>query len=249
MPRDLVNTFINSKLHPIRPTVLIYNCTWVCDAKCEMCNNWKCGDRKSDMTLAQLEPAMAHPFWGAVENLNISGGEPTTRNDLPEMVRAVPPPSAPPAQDRDQHHRADAGARHPDADAGSSSSAPSKGVLISIRVSLDGIGDIHDQVRHGQERLRQGVQDDRGDAGAGGEARRTSQFGIAATHLRDQHAGRREHPRLGAHQEPRRRVQHAAVHRRDAAQQGARGEDRRSASAKKSSCGSSSSTACRRNRC
>ena len=86
VPRDLANTLVISKLKPIRPTVLIYNCTWVCDAQCEMCNNWKHGDRKSDMTLAQLEPAMAHPFWGAVENLNISGGEPTTRNDLPEMV-------------------------------------------------------------------------------------------------------------------------------------------------------------------
>ena len=51
-----------------------------------MCNNWKRGDRKSDMTLDQLDRAMDHPFWGAVENLNISGGEPTTRNDLPEMV-------------------------------------------------------------------------------------------------------------------------------------------------------------------
>ena len=86
VPRDLANTLIVSKIHPIRPTVLIYNCTWVCDARCEMCNNWKHGDRKSDMTLEQLEPAMNHPFWGAIENLNISGGEPTTRNDLPEMV-------------------------------------------------------------------------------------------------------------------------------------------------------------------
>src|SRR4051812_23085358 len=86
VPRDLANTLIVSKLKPIRPTVLIYNCTWVCDAQCEMCNNWKHGERKRDMTLAQLEPAMQHPFWGAIENLNISGGEPTTRNDLPEMV-------------------------------------------------------------------------------------------------------------------------------------------------------------------
>ena len=68
VPRDLVNTFINAKVHPIRPTVLIYNCTWVCDAKCTMCNNWKWGNRKEDMTLEQLEPAMAHPFWSAVEN-------------------------------------------------------------------------------------------------------------------------------------------------------------------------------------
>src|SRR5215216_435445 len=147
MPRDLANTLVVSKLKPIRPTVLIYNCTWVCDAKCEMCNNWKHGDRKSDMTLAQLEPAMQHPFWGAVENLNISGGEPTTRNDLPEMVemfqRHLPrlrkvginttgltPHRAIPMLTRIVEFCAE------------------HDLLISARVSLDGIGDIHNQVRN-----------------------------------------------------------------------------------------------------
>ncbi|HTL46130.1 MAG TPA: radical SAM protein [Vicinamibacterales bacterium] len=146
VPRDLVNTFISAKVHPIRPTVLIYNCTWVCDARCTMCNNWKWGDRKSDMTLEQLEPVMQSPFWGAVENLNISGGEPTTRNDLPEMVelfhRHLPrlrkiginttgltPKRAIPMLTRIVEFCA------------------SKGLLISIRVSLDGIGDVHNQVR------------------------------------------------------------------------------------------------------
>ena len=146
VPRDLVNTFINAKVAPIRPTVLIYNCTWVCDAKCTMCHNWKFGDRKSDMTLEQLEPVMAKPFWGAVENLNISGGEPTTRNDLPEMVelfhRHLPrlrkiginttgltPHRAIPMLTRIVDFCA------------------TQGILISIRVSLDGIGDIHNQVR------------------------------------------------------------------------------------------------------
>src|SRR5687767_3566198 len=147
VPRDLINTFVNAKIHPIRPTVLIYNCTWVCDARCTMCNNWKWGDRKSDMTLAQLEPVMADPFWGAVENLNISGGEPTTRNDLPEMVemfhRHLPrmrkiginttgltPHRAIPMLTRIVEFCA------------------AKDLLVSIRVSLDGIGNIHDQVRH-----------------------------------------------------------------------------------------------------
>jgi MoaA/NifB/PqqE/SkfB family radical SAM enzyme len=146
VPRDLVNTFISAKIHPIRPTVLIYNCTWVCDAKCTMCSNWKWGDRKSDMTLEQLEPVFANPFWGAVENLNISGGEPTTRNDLPEMVemfhRHLPrmrkiginttgltPKRAIPMLTRIVEFCA------------------ANGILISIRVSLDGIGDVHDQVR------------------------------------------------------------------------------------------------------
>ncbi len=147
VPRDLVNTFIAENIKPIRPTVLIYNCTWVCDARCEMCSNWKHGDRKSDLTLAQIEPVFTHPFWGAVENLNISGGEPTTRNDLPEMVemfhRRLPrmrkvginttgltPNRAIPMLTRIVEFCAD------------------KGLPISIRVSLDGIGDIHNQVRN-----------------------------------------------------------------------------------------------------
>jgi MoaA/NifB/PqqE/SkfB family radical SAM enzyme len=147
VPRDLANTVIANALHPIRPTVLIFNCTFVCDARCEMCHNWKHGDRKTDMTLDQLDRVMDHRFWGAVENLNISGGEPTTRNDLPEMVelfaRRLPrlrkvginttgltPHRAIPQLTRIVEFCA------------------GRGLLFSARVSLDGIGDIHDQVRN-----------------------------------------------------------------------------------------------------
>src|SRR6202008_2626697 len=149
VPRDLANTLVMSRLQPIPPTVLIYNCTWGCDAHCEMCNTWKHGDRKADMTLAQLEPALAHPFWGAVENLNISGGEPTTRTALPELVamfeRHLPrlrkiginttgltPHRAIPMLTKIVEF------------------CGSKDLLLSVAVSLDGIGDIHDQVRHVQ---------------------------------------------------------------------------------------------------
>jgi len=111
-----------------------------------MCNNWKGGDRKSDMTLAQLEPVMDSPFWGAVENLNISGGEPTTRLDLPEMVELF--------------HRRLPRLRKIGINTTGLSPARAistltkivkfcaeKQLLISIRVSLDGIGDIHNEVR------------------------------------------------------------------------------------------------------
>ena len=179
VPRDLAQTLVASKLGPVRPTVLIYNCTWVCDARCEMCNNWKHGDRKSDMTLAQLEPAMSHPFWGAIENLNISGGEPTTRNDLPEMVemfqRHLPrmrkiginttgltPHRAIPMLTRIVKFCAD------------------HDLLVSVRVSLDGIGDIHDQVRHvkrGFDKACETIE----AMQALSEAYANFQFGIAAT--------------------------------------------------------------------
>jgi len=179
VPRDLVNTFISSKVAPIRPTVLIYNCTWVCDARCTMCSNWKWGDRKSDMTLPQLEPVMDTPFWGAVENLNISGGEPTTRNDLPEMVelfaRHLPrlrkiginttgltPHRAIPMLTRIVEFCA------------------AQNLLISIRVSLDGIGDVHNQVRdvkRGFDKACETIEAMQRLA----ERHENFQFGIAAT--------------------------------------------------------------------
>jgi sulfatase maturation enzyme AslB (radical SAM superfamily) len=147
-PRDLVNAYV-ARFKPIHPTVIIFHCTFVCDARCEMCSNWQRGDRKSDMTLEQLEPALTHRFWSNVENLNISGGEPTTRNDLPEMVemfhRHLPrlrkiginttgltPHRAIPMLTRIIEFCA------------------GHDLLLSVRVSLDGIGDIHDQVRHVQ---------------------------------------------------------------------------------------------------
>src|SRR6476619_264857 len=179
VPRDLVNTLVVSKLQPIRPTVLIYNCTWVCDARCEMCHNWKHGDRKSDMTLEQLAPVLAPPCWGDVENLNISGGEPTTRNDLPEMVemfhRHLPrlrkiginttgltPHRAIPMLTRIVEFCA------------------SKGILVSVRVSLDGIGDIHDQVRHVKRGFDKACETITAMQ-ALSEEYANSQFGIAAT--------------------------------------------------------------------
>jgi MoaA/NifB/PqqE/SkfB family radical SAM enzyme len=179
VPRDLANTLVASRLGPIRPTVLIYNCTFVCDARCEMCHNWKHGDRKSDLTLDQLDRAMAHDFWGAIENLNISGGEPTTRNDLPEMVelfhRRLPrlrkiginttgltPHRAIPQLARIVEYCA----QH--------------NLLFSARVSLDGIGDIHDQVRHVQRGFDKATETIAAMQ-ALAERHATFQFGIAAT--------------------------------------------------------------------
>lgn len=178
VPRDLVNSAL-STVRPIRPTVLIYNCTFVCDARCEMCNNWKRGNRKADLTLEQLDRVMDHQFWQAIENLNISGGEPTTRNDLPEMiemfVRRLPrlrkvginttgltPHRAIPMLTRIVRHCAE------------------RDILFSARVSIDGVGETHNQVR----RVKRGF-DKAGETIAAMQALSAEvpqfQFGIAAT--------------------------------------------------------------------
>jgi MoaA/NifB/PqqE/SkfB family radical SAM enzyme len=144
-PRDLVNAYI-AQVTPIHPTVLIFHCTFVCDARCEMCHNWKRGDRKADLSLEQIEQAFSSPLWKKIENANISGGEPTTRNDLVDVCRVMldkfprlrkfglnttglTPHRAIPMLTKivELCHE--------------------RGVIFSTRVSIDGVGDMHNEVR------------------------------------------------------------------------------------------------------
>src|SRR4026207_289252 len=97
-PRDLVNAYV-ATYKPIHPTVLIFHCTFVCDARCEMCSNWQRGDRKTDMSLEDIDRVFSSTLWKHIEIANLSGGEPTTRNDMVEISRVMldrlpPPPNA-----------------------------------------------------------------------------------------------------------------------------------------------------------
>jgi MoaA/NifB/PqqE/SkfB family radical SAM enzyme len=145
-PRDLVNSYL-ATLRPIHPTVLIFNCTWVCDARCEMCSNWKRGDRKLDMTFAQIEKCFQSDFWKHIEIANVSGGEPTTRNDLVEICEVMldrfprlrkfginttglTPKRAIPMIEK------------------IAAACQKRGIIFATRVSIDGVGDMHNLVRN-----------------------------------------------------------------------------------------------------
>jgi MoaA/NifB/PqqE/SkfB family radical SAM enzyme len=145
-PRDLLNAYI-AGFKPLHPTVLILHCTFVCDARCEMCSNWKRGDRKSDMTLAQMDQVFSSRLWKNIEIANVSGGEPTTRNDLVEICQlmldrfprlrklginttGLTPHRAIPMLTKVVE------------------ACHEKGVIFSTRVSIDGVGEMHNQVRH-----------------------------------------------------------------------------------------------------
>ena len=145
-PRDFVNAYV-ARLKPIHPTVLIFHCTFVCDARCEMCNNWKRGDRKADMSLADIEKAFSSNLWKNVENANVSGGEPTTRNDLVDICRMM----------------LDKFPRLRKFGINTTGLTPhrgipmltkvvemchERGIIFSTRVSIDGVGDMHNEVRN-----------------------------------------------------------------------------------------------------
>jgi MoaA/NifB/PqqE/SkfB family radical SAM enzyme len=145
-PRDLVNSYV-ARHKAIHPTVLIFHCTFVCDARCEMCSNWKRGDRKSDMTLDQIERVFSSDLWKHIEIANLSGGEPTTRNDMVDISRVMldkfprlrkfginttglTPQRAIPMVTK------------------VAEMCQERGIIFSTRVSIDGVGEMHNEVRH-----------------------------------------------------------------------------------------------------
>jgi sulfatase maturation enzyme AslB (radical SAM superfamily) len=112
-----------------------------------MCSNWKRGDRKLDMTLEQVDRVFQSAFWKKIEIANVSGGEPTTRNDLVEicelMIDRLPrlrkfginttgltPHRAIPMIEK------------------VAAACERRGVIFSTRVSIDGIGEMHNLVRN-----------------------------------------------------------------------------------------------------
>jgi len=144
-PRDLVNSYV-ARFKPIHPTVLIFNCTFVCDARCEMCSNWQRGDRKSDMTLEQIDRVFQNPLWKNVEMCMLSGGEPTTRNDMVE-VSQVFLDRLPKLRKYGINTTGLTPHRAIPMIIKVAEACHEKGVIFSTRVSIDGVGEMHNEVR------------------------------------------------------------------------------------------------------
>lgn len=144
-PRDLADALL-ARFRPIHPTVLVFNCTFDCDAQCRMCGNWKRGGLQPDLTLAEIERVFGSTLWTRLENFHVSGGEPTTRDDLVDVCRVV--------LDRLPHLRK----------LGLSTTGLTphraipmltdivelcheRDVIASFRIAIDGIGPRHDAIR------------------------------------------------------------------------------------------------------
>ena len=136
-----------AKYTPLHPTVFIFHCTFVCDARCEMCSNWTRGNRKEDMTLEQIERAFSSSLWKNIENASLSGGEPTTRNDMVDICRLM----------------IDKFPKLRKLTINTTGLTPQRGIpmltkvvelcherniIFSTRVSVDGVGDMHGEVRN-----------------------------------------------------------------------------------------------------
>ena len=129
----------------LKPTVLQLNVNARCNAKCNMCNIWQTVD-KTEIDVKKLGEVFSDPVFKNIEYIILSGGEPTLRKNLPEVVelmlknmpklRKISIPTTGIATERSvQHFSAIAKA------------CLKYKVFLSIGISLDGVDNIYDKVR------------------------------------------------------------------------------------------------------
>lgn len=82
-----------ARLHHLRPLLsrpklraLCLYVTYRCNFRCTMCGIWKQKEAGPELTPADFERILSDPLFAGLEFININGGEPNLRPDLPEIT-------------------------------------------------------------------------------------------------------------------------------------------------------------------
>jgi len=77
---------------PFLPTTLVMYVTYRCNSRCVMCGIWQHRDqvdKTGEFSLEELDQILSDRLFRNIRHLNINGGEPTLRGDLPDLVRTA----------------------------------------------------------------------------------------------------------------------------------------------------------------
>lgn len=133
------------KFLTLKPTTLNLLVNDVCNSHCQMCSIWKM-KRDKEFTPKELERILSNTLFENLQSVGVSGGEPTLREDLPDIYRVLVN-NLPQIkgtgiitnaiQKKDVINKIMA----------SGDVCHKAGVPFNVMVSLDGIGVIHDRIR------------------------------------------------------------------------------------------------------
>ena len=71
-----------------KPKVLNLNIIDSCNSKCTMCNIWK-QEEALEISPDELKTILTNPLFSELTHIGVTGGEPTLREDLPEIYSAI----------------------------------------------------------------------------------------------------------------------------------------------------------------
>lgn len=117
----------------------------ICNSKCLMCNIWQ-QKRQIEITPTELYKIFSDSFFSEVENVGITGGEPTLRDDLFEIYKILPE-VIPNLKGGSFITNGLLPEKAIDVYSKINNYYLKKGLNFSGMVSIDGLGDIHNKVR------------------------------------------------------------------------------------------------------
>ncbi len=71
-----------------KPRVVVFPVNDRCNSRCIMCNRWK-KEIEREISTDKIREVFSSGLFSKVERVNIHGGEPTLRSDLPEIFRII----------------------------------------------------------------------------------------------------------------------------------------------------------------
>jgi MoaA/NifB/PqqE/SkfB family radical SAM enzyme len=145
LPADFLKTQVVARFKPIPPSVLILNVSYKCDSKCVMCNSWKL-PYHDDLTTEEYRKAFGSRLFEGIEYVGITGGEPTLRKDMVEIVRIMAD-EMPRLRKMTLNTNGFVKDRVVKTLEGIVDVANERGFLFGTRVSLDGVGGAHEEIR------------------------------------------------------------------------------------------------------
>jgi MoaA/NifB/PqqE/SkfB family radical SAM enzyme len=151
----LLNHYIVSKYKPLLPRVLVFAVTYLCNSRCMMCNIWKKGN-VSELTAEQYHKLFGNRLFRCIEHVNLTGGEPTLRKDLSQIVADLHQQM--PRLRKITIPTNGLAARSVRVLEEIVSFCNAVGLTVTIRVSLDGMGRIHDRIRNVKDAYQKTVE-------------------------------------------------------------------------------------------
>lgn len=145
LPSDFFKTQVVGRIKAIPPTILIWNVSYKCDSKCVMCNSWKL-PYHDDLTTEEYRKAFSSELFRSIEYVGITGGEPTLRKDIVEIV-GIMSDNMPRLRKVTLNTNGFVVKRVVPVLDQIIDVANERGFLFGTRVSLDGVGEAHEKIR------------------------------------------------------------------------------------------------------
>jgi MoaA/NifB/PqqE/SkfB family radical SAM enzyme len=144
--RDRLKTYyLAGRIGTTRPRFLCVNATLRCDGGCSHCGIWREKQTGPELTAGQLGQVLSGELFQKIETAWITGGEPTLRDDLANLARAMTSSLPSLATLGIATNALDPGRVL--ASVRALAFALKAGQRLFVHVSLDGVGEVHDRVR------------------------------------------------------------------------------------------------------